>query len=286
MARLGKSAPARFTALYEKAAKEGWGYHEQMLKAASLMKDLGVEPGDAIQMMEKAGDEVTRRRQEPGEIRRVVGFVYQNEYTPKPYDTPKHGVKAQPGLIQEFARNGSIKRLMGQSQTIPQTMGEVLAKLYEPTALLHLSPHHCQPQDVKSCKEWIQSDLTDRQYICPAHLKSREVGRRNDNVMHRHYIVYESDRDGLAGNWDAQAGIIERLAQDLPLRLCVASGNQSIHSWFDCTTRRKDQVKDFITKCVELGADPACLRPAQLVRAPWGVRTSNGKTQKVIYYAD
>ena len=104
MARLGKSAPARFTALYEKAAKEGWGYHEQMLKAASLMKDLGVEPGDAIEMMEKGGNEVTRRRQEPGEIRRVVGFVYQNEYTPKPYDTPKHGVKAQPGLIQEFAR--------------------------------------------------------------------------------------------------------------------------------------------------------------------------------------
>jgi len=286
MARLGKPATTRFAALYDKAVKEGWGYHEQMLKAASLMKELGVEPKDAIDMMEKAGEEVSRRRQQPGEIARVVGFVYQNEFTPRPYDIPKHGVKAQPKLINEFSRNGSIERLMARSQTIPQTMGEVLSKLYEPNALLHLSPHHCLPQDVKSCEEWVSGDLTDRQYICPAHLKTRAVGRRNDNVLHRHVIVYESDRDGLAGNWNAQAGIIERLAQDLPLRLCVASGNQSIHSWFDCSTRRKDQVKDFITKCVELGADPACLRPAQLVRAPWGVRTSNGKIQKVIYYAD
>jgi hypothetical protein len=110
------------------------------------------------------------------------------------------------------------------------------------------------------------------------------MGRCNANVDFRHYIVWESDREGLASNWDAQAGIITKLAESLPLKMVCFSGNKSLHAWYDCSTRRKDWVQDFLTLCVQVGADQATLRVAQLVRMPWGIRADNGRTQKPIYY--
>jgi hypothetical protein len=137
-------------------------------------------------------------------------------------------------------------------------------------------------------KEWVEQDLREMQYICPAHLKCRELGRCLDNVDFRRYLVYESDREGLAGNWDGQAGCIDRLSKDMPLKMVVFSGGKSLHAWFDISTRRKDQVQNFIGLCIQLGADPAALRPAQLVRMPGGIRREAGqlqtKEQKVIYY--
>ena len=286
MARISKAAHLQFGELLDRANKEGWGFHEQIVKAAGLMCRLGVDPEVASEMMEKAGEDVSRRKLEPGEVRRVVNWIYKSENDYRPYDSPKTGVKVEQALIDEFSRKGSIDKLMHASDTIPPTAKDVLTDLYDDSALLHLSAHHCQAKDVKSCKQWIEGDLTDRQYICPAHLKTIEMGRCKANVDYRHYIVYESDRPGLANNWDAQAGMIARLSKELPLKLVCWSGNKSLHSWFDCSTRRKDQVKNFITLCVQLGADPACLRPSQLVRLPWGIRQSNNKTQKVIYYAN
>lgn len=286
MAKLGKYAHEQFHELFVKAEKENWGYHEQIVKSAGLMKRLGVDPEVAADMMEAAGESVTRRNLEPGEVRRVVNWIYKDDGEVRPYDSPKHGAKVEPKLIKEFSSSGCIETLKSASDSIPQTSKEILSELYEESALLHLSAHHCQPKDVKTRKQWTDGDLSDRQYICPSHLKCVEMGRCKANVDYRHFIVYESDRDGLAGQWDAQAGVIARLAKELPLKLVTWSGNVSLHSWFDCRTRRKDQVKDFITLCVQLGADPACLRPAQLVRLPWGLRTSNQKIQKVIYYAN
>lgn len=286
MAKLGKPAHLQFLELLSRAEKEGWGFHEQIVKAAGLMKRLGVNPELASEMMETAGEKVTRRRMEPGEVRRVVNWIYSGEAEVRPYDNPKAGVKVEQKLIDEFSKGGSIEHLKAASGPIPQTAKDILEELYDEAALLHLSAHHCQPRDVKTRKQWTDGDLSDRQYICPAHLKSIELGRCKANVDYRHWIVYESDRVGLAGNWNAQAGVIKRLSRELPLKLVTWSGNVSLHSWFDCRTRRKDHVQDFISLCVQLGADPACLRPAQLVRLPWGIRSSNQKIQKVIYYAN
>ena len=151
-----------------------------------------------------------------------------------------------------------------------------------------MTPHWSQPKEVKSVAEWTQENLNDMQFICPAHLKCREMGRCIDKVEHRHFLVYESDRDGLASNWDGQAGCIDRLSKDMRLKMVVYSGGKSLHAWFDISTRRKDQVQNFLGLCIQLGADPAALRPAQLVRMPWGIRKEAGeiktKKQKVIFY--
>ena len=286
MTQISKPAHVQFQELTDRAIKEGWGFHEQIVKAAGLMCRLGVDPEVASEMMEKAGGDVTRRSMEPGEVRRVVNWIYQGDHDYRPYDKPKTGVKVEQTLIDELSQGGSIKKMMAASEPIPPTTKDILIELYDESALLHLSPHHCQPKDVKTRKQWTDGDLEDRQFMCPAHLKSVELGRCKANVDYRHFIVYESDRDGLAFNWDAQAGIIKRLSKELPLKLVCWSGNKSLHSWFDCSTRRKDLVQNFITLCVQLGADPACLRPAQLVRTPWQIRTSNNETQKVIYYGN
>ena len=70
MARLGKSPAQAFSDLLRKAEREGWGYHDMIMRAANLMKSLRVEPQVAIEMMEAAGENVTRRPLEPGEVRR------------------------------------------------------------------------------------------------------------------------------------------------------------------------------------------------------------------------
>lgn len=287
MAKLTPDPYKLFAKLVEKAKAEGKGYNDQIGMAAWAMKQLNVPPQQAVEMIRAASQTVTRREPGRGEIERWVNKVYQSQATLRPYDQPKTGIRVEQKLIDEFASKGSINRLRERSARIPLEPKEILANLYEPDTLLHLTPHWGQPKDVKTCAEWITSDLSEKQFICPAHLKSRELGRCIDNVMHRHFLVYESDRPGLASNWDGQAGCIERLMKDMPLRLIVWSGSKSLHAWFDISTRRKDHVQDFIGTCIKLGADPAALRPAQLVRMPYGIRKEYGKqpkNQKVIFY--
>ena len=287
MAKLNNRPYQLFAKMAQKAKAEGKGYNEMLGMAAWAMKELNVPPQQAVKMIRIASHTVTRREPGNGEIERWVNKVYQPSAIMRPYDQPKNGIKVEQLLIDEFSRKGSIDRLRKQSKRIPTDPAKILSEFYEPSALLHLTPHWAQPKDVMSCEEWIEQDLSDKQFICPAHLKSKDLGRCLDNVLHRRFLVYESDRDGLAGNWDGQAGCIDRLAKDMPLRQVVFSGGKSLHGWFDISTRRKDQVQDFIGLCIQLGADTAALRPAQLVRMPLGLRRDAGKkptTQKVLFY--
>ncbi len=287
MAKLNKNPHKIFAKLAAKAESEGKGYNDQIGMAAWAMRELNVPPQEAVDMIRKASTNVTRRDPGKGEIERWVNKTYQPQSKIRPYDSPDNRTKVKPQLIEEFANKGSIDRIRNSSSAIPSKPSEILKELYTPESLLHITPHWAQSKDVMECEQWCRSDLSDKQFICPAHLKSRDMGSCIDNVQFRHFLVYESDRPGLAGEWDRQAGCIERLAQDMPLRLIVWSGSKSLHAWFDISTRRKDHVKDFLTLCCKLGADPAALRPAQLVRMPWGIRRDYEKKpqiQKVLYF--
>ena len=287
MAKLIKNPHKLFLKLAQKAEAEGKGFNEQIGMAAWAMRELNVPPQQAVEMIVDAAKTVTRRQPGKGEIERWVNKVYQTNATLRPYDQPKTGIKVEQRLIDEFSSKGSIRKIMDRSQPIPSDPSEILSQFYRPDALLHLSPSKFEPKDVMTCSEWLEQDLSAKQFICPAELKCKEMGRCLENVDFRNFLVYESDRPGLAGNWDAQAGCIERLSQDMPLKLIVYSGNKSLHAWYDISTRRKDQVQDFIGTCIKLGADQASMRPAQLVRMPWGIRREfqkKPKTQKVIFY--
>lgn len=287
MAQLNTNPHKLFENLLKNSEKEGWGMNYKIIRAMNAMANLNVPPEQAVKKIKDACETVTRRSLGPGEVERIANLVYGsygNHSKVRPYDKPKPGIKVNQTLIDEFSQHGDIDDLRSKSQAIPKDGREILDALYEPDALLHITSNPCLSKDIRRCSDWPIDDLKECQYICPAHFKDADQGRRQDNVSHRRYLVFESDRPGLANDWNKQAGIISRLSKSLPLVLVCWSGNKSLHSWFDCSTRRKDQVQDFITLCVQLGADPACLRPAQLVRMPWGIRKDNGKIQKPIYF--
>jgi hypothetical protein len=282
MATLGSTPDKRFSALLQRAEDECMGFHDMMVRAASVMKRLGKTPEEAIELMHEAAEKVTRRQPATGEVERAVNYCYQQSSvgTGREYEKP-NVMKVNQNLIAEFASKGSIAKLRGKSGPIPEDMATILNDLYGENDLLHLAPDIFRG-DVKSQSEWLSNGIGQTQFICPAKFKDRDGGRMAENVDSRKFVVFETDN--LPQDWDGQAGLIERLAQELPLRMIVWSGNKSLHAWFDSTTRLKDKVQKFYDLAVQLGGDKAVLRPAQLVRMPWGHRQDNAKVQKVLYY--
>ena len=269
--------------LLDKLDKEGTGYHLTIMKTARIMKHCNFKPEETAEMMYNASEKVDRRDLQPNEIENAVNYVYDNESE----EIPRVGVKkpeVKRHLINEFGTSGDIDDLRSRSQEIPDLPGSILMDLYEPGTLLHLSEEVFNGREVKTVGQWIDQGLDKVQYLTPNPLKKTDRGRCLDNILSRHYIVFESDMEGVAGNWDVQAGLIDRLARSMPLKMVVWSGNKSLHAWYDCRGYPDTSVYKFLNLAINLGADKSSLRPSQLVRMPWGKRTDNNKTQKVIYY--
>jgi hypothetical protein len=282
VATLGTTPDKRFSALLKRAEDEGMNYHDMFVLAASAMKRLGRPPEEAIEIMNEAADKVSRRQPATGEIERAVNFIYQSDVgTGRQWERPSDRVKINRNLIAEFASKGNISELQGRSGPIPTDTKTILNDLYGKDELLHLAPDIYRG-DVKSQSEWLSDGVDEMQFICPANFKDRKGGRLAENVDYRKYVVFETD--DLPNDWDGQAGLLERLAQVMPLRMVVWSGGKSLHGWYSIETRLKDKVQKFYDLAVQLGGDKAVLRPAQLVRVPNGIRQENGKVQKTIYY--
>lgn len=278
----GSSPHDKLSRLLDNLDKNGYGYHVSIVKTAGILKSCNVEPERAIDMMHKASEEVTRRELEPGEIERAINYAYQaSDETAKRYVRPKKKVSKE--LINEFGCRGDIDDLRSRSDSIP-TQRIIMTQLYDAENLLHLSKEVFNGRDVKSRSDWCDDGLEPYQFICPNPLKGYDRGRCLDNILTRKFVVFESDLPDVAGNWDIQAGLIDRLAKDMPLRMVIWSGNKSLHAWFQVEGKEERKVYKFLNLATMLGADSASLRPSQLVRMPWGKRTDNNKVQKVIYY--
>lgn len=285
MAKIKKESPHdKLAGLLDSFDKEGYGYHLTILKASRIFKSCNVPPEDACEMMSKASEKVDRRPLQSGEIEKAVNHIYQSD--DESFDRigvrPNRGVRDE--LINEFGTRGDIDDLRSRSKDIPKLPGAILLDLFGPDTLLHLSEEVFDGRVVKTVDEWIDDGLENIQYLTPNPLKTVDRGRCLDNILSRDYIVFESDLDNVAGNWDVQAGLIDRLAKDLPLKMIVWSGNKSLHAWFRATDYPEPKVHKFLNLALMLGADKSALRPSQLVRFPWGTRTDNARTQKVIYY--
>lgn len=100
-----------------------------------------------------------------------------------------------------------------------------------------------------------------------------------DNVGPRRFLVVEFDN----GDLDLQAARLWHLAQTAPLTIAVHSGNKSIHGWFFCQGIPDERLRNFMHRCVLLGADPATWTRCQMVRMPGGVR-DNGRSQSVLFF--
>ena len=137
------------------------------------------------------------------------------------------------------------------------------------------SPKHaCR---FRTIKEWFAEPSCPGPFITPGTFKPGTYSRAAVNVLHRRFLVIESDslgRDeiGAVFRWlDVSVG--------LRLRAIVDTAGKSLHAWFDFPTlgvfsRLEQWLPGF-------GCDPAMFNPAQPCRLPGALR--DGRYQRLIF---
>ena len=278
---LGSDPSDKFARLLDQFEKNGVGYHMSIVSSAGLMKSMNIPQDKAVDMMHKASETVSRRKLQNCEVENAVEYAYNQEVSGKRF--VKSPTELDLPLIKLVGERGDIGELRKRSETIPETPIEVLEGLFHPQDILFIGGDVFEGKS-HALGVWAGEPLGDLQFITPNPLKNKEDGRKLMNVAKRSYIVFESDIEQMAGNWDMQAGVIHKLESILRLRLVVWSGNKSLHAWYSCTGHPESTIHRFERMAVRLGADRASLRPSQMVRLPWGTRGHPVKSQKVIYY--
>lgn len=280
MAILGSDPVDKFKFLLDKFDRDGMGYHLSIMNAVGIMKSMNIPMEKANDILHDASEQVTRRSLQPGEIEKAIDYCYNSITNGRRFVKPKPDIDHD--MIERYAEVGNIDELRAESQSIPDQPHQLLLNLFDGEDIVYVGT-----EVFKGFAETINQlgwdDLYDMQYICPNPLKKKEDGRVLTNIRERRFVVFESDIDLLAENWDGQAGVIEKLRSILRLSMIVWSGNKSLHAWFDCRGHAESQIHRFENMAIRLGADAQSLRMTQLVRFPWGKR-DNGKVQKVIYY--
>jgi hypothetical protein len=163
---------------------------------------------------------------------------------------------------------------------------EVLSILFpDDDSLICAAAREPRDAQTQAVKQW-RGSFEQHALIVPSPMKTltgatmdgRKSTRCRDNVGPRRFLVVEFD----SGTLDEHAALLWHLAETAPLTLAVFSGRKSLHGWFFCQGQDEGELKEFMRRVVQLGADPATWKPEQLVRMPGGVR-STGESQ-VIYY--
>jgi hypothetical protein len=281
-----KTMAEKFLRLHESIIRGGgMTYHQKMIRAASILRDHKVHPKKAVEIIHEASEKVSRRKPAIGEIERIVAWVYRTKTVMdgmKKYEKPGISARRNQAIIDEWASKGSLKSLKQRSRRIPVKPEWILKDLYHDNELLHISPdiYH---DTIKPTSQWIDEGLSGMQYFCPCVFKGTEKGRLAENVDRRKYVVFETDER--PQDWDGQCGLIDRLSQELDLVMVTASGNKSLHALFDTSTPCKDRIQKFTDLVITLGGDLAVLRPAQMVRFPWGINSKTNQVQEVLFYA-
>ena len=91
------------------------------------------------------------------------------------------------------------------------------------------SPQH--ERNFQMASAWLNGGSIPGQFTCPAGFKVNSQSRSNENVLHRHFLVVESDvlsKD--------EVGAVFKWMRDevgLNLRAVVDTTGKSLHGWFD-----------------------------------------------------
>jgi hypothetical protein len=129
----------------------------------------------------------------------------------------------------------------------------------------------------RTVEAWLKETTISGQFTCPAAFKNASFSRSNDNVLHRRFLVVESDvlsKD--------QVGAVFRFLHDevgLRLRAIVDTAGKSLHGWFDFP--KKAVLEELEIILPQLGCDPGLFRASQPCRMPGALR--DGKYQRLVY---
>lgn len=131
----------------------------------------------------------------------------------------------------------------------------------------------------KPVSEWLKHNSCPGPRITPSTYKSAVYSRSTPNVVNHRFIVIESDTRSKREQW-AIINIIRKITR---LRAIIDSGNKSLHAWFD--RPNVEVLEKFKRIVLNIGADPAGLRPTQPFRMP-GIPRENSNTFTNLLYLD
>ena len=129
----------------------------------------------------------------------------------------------------------------------------------------------------KPAEEWLNTGTVVGQLTCPAVFKSSSISRSNDNVLHRRFLVVESD----VLTKDEVGAVFKWLKDEvgLNLRAVVDTAGKSLHGWFDYPKKPVlDQLEIILP---QLGCDKGLFRASQPCRIPGALR--DGKYQRLVF---
>lgn len=271
----------RLAGIKEKGQTGNLGYHDMILMSAKVLQESGLTMSDARELMQEASKSVTRRPLQHSEIEKALEWAFSQKSDSPGYRAIKK-YTTDWNLVQEFSGCLSFDNLSATSDIKPKTTVKALIDLFEPNDHIFMCEDPRKPGVVVIPQH---GDIFDKyKYICPSPLDDPNGGRVKANIKIHKYIIYESDIEGIAYNFDLQSGLISRLMKILPLKMVVHSGNKSLHAWFNCAGQDPERLQEFTKMGILLGADSAVFRPNQLVRTPLVYR-DNETIQDIIYYA-
>ena len=132
-------------------------------------------------------------------------------------------------------------------------------------------------RNFRTAEEWLKGTGVPGQLTCPGAFKSGAISRSNDNVLHRRFLVVESD----VHSKDDVGAIFKWLRDEvgLSLRAVVDTAGKSLHGWFDFPKKLVLEQLEIILP--QLGCDAGLFKPSQPCRIPGALR--DGKYQALVY---
>lgn len=130
--------------------------------------------------------------------------------------------------------------------------------------------------------EWLKESSAPDQFICPSTFKPGTHSRCNEAVVHRRFLVVESD----VLDKVQMCAVFNWLRSFMNLRAVVDTAGKSLHGWFDfpadeLLAHLRVILPNLGRESKEPTLDPALFKPAQPVRLP-GARRDQ-KLQSLLF---
>lgn len=290
------SAISKYEESLSNAPGRGGGLHQHIMSTACLGVIAEIPPALIIQDMEQRFDKI-----KPNEALDAVKKASSMEFSKEDYifqPTAKKPAKKQP-TIDDFIKNtsGGLYELSERSpyylgETTDDDAKQALMVLYGPSEYLFIG--NVFDTEVKTVKEWLNTDLSSFAHIIPNPMTGKEgltdmakISYRCENtVADARFAVCEMDDvpiEKQALFWH------ECLNIGIPIAAIVHSGKKSLHAWMrvDCGTdvnKWNELVRDWWFKDfgIKYGLDSACQNRSRLSRLP-GHRRDGAGIQELIY---
>jgi len=284
-------SPTRQLRIGKPCPKAGTGVHPWIFYAACSCAEAGVSYDDASDFIE---ENITRAPSPANEIEAALDKAYRVPETAPRIDSPQAGnqyrlarptahvwPKRNEKLIAEIGRTGrGLLALWGESP-LPIVASESQTERFV-DLLFPGNPLLCAGSSQYSfCthprEDW--KELSFRSLIVASPMAAKTGKRKSDggesfhtldNTGPRRFLPIEFD----TGPLDLHAALLDHLAQQAPLAMCVFSGSKSMHGWFFCEGQDEQDLYRFMRYAVSLGADPATWTRSQFVRMPDGTRNT------------